>query len=54
MEDCKIDREDTTSQGGQVDDTTYTHDAAFGDITDEGPNYRNVGHFVRAVGLRMK
>ncbi len=53
MEDCKVDRGDTksmpTSQSGHADDTTYTHDAVFGDITDEGPNYRNVGHFVRTV-----
>ena len=38
-----------TSLAGRVDDTTYTHDAVFGDITDKGPNYHNVGYFVRAA-----
>ncbi|GAD94188.1 amino acid transporter, putative [Paecilomyces variotii No. 5] len=32
------------SQVGEIHNgTSYTHDAVFGDITDEGPNYRNVG-----------
>jgi hypothetical protein len=31
------------SQTGQIfEDQTYTHDAVFGEITEEGPNYRNV------------
>ncbi|KAJ9302420.1 hypothetical protein DTO217A2_7413 [Paecilomyces variotii] len=32
------------SQIGEIHNgTSYTHDAVFGDITDDGPNYRNVG-----------
>ncbi|KAJ9202769.1 hypothetical protein DTO164E3_2742 [Paecilomyces variotii] len=32
------------SQVGEIHNgTSYTHDAVFGDITDDGPNYRNVG-----------
>jgi hypothetical protein len=32
------------SQTGQMfEDQTYAHDAVFGEITEEGPNYRNVG-----------
>ena len=32
----------THSNIGQVADS-YSHDAVFGEITEEGPNYRNVG-----------
>lgn len=31
------------SQTGQIfENQTYVHDAVFGEITEEGPNYRNV------------
>lgn len=34
------------SQIGEIHNgTSYTHDAVFGDITDDGPNYRNVCSF---------
>ncbi|KAJ5716102.1 hypothetical protein N7493_008013 [Penicillium malachiteum] len=39
------------SNVGQV--TDYSHDAVFGEITEEGPNYRNVGWLGTAV-LMMK
>ncbi|KAJ5702183.1 hypothetical protein N7488_009731 [Penicillium malachiteum] len=41
----------TPSNVGQV--TDYAHDAVFGEITEEGPNYRNVGWLGTAV-LMMK
>ncbi|KAH7176097.1 transmembrane amino acid transporter protein-domain-containing protein [Dactylonectria macrodidyma] len=40
------------SQQGEVDDT-IAHDAVFGDITEDGPNYRNVG-WIGTVALMMK
>ncbi|KAJ6008440.1 hypothetical protein N7540_012416 [Penicillium herquei] len=42
----------TPSNVGQVTDT-FAHDAVFGEITDDGPNYRNVGWLGTAV-LMMK
>ncbi|KAJ5539515.1 hypothetical protein N7513_007847 [Penicillium frequentans] len=42
----------TTSNVGQVTDA-YAHDAVFGEITEDGPNYRNVGWLGTAV-LMMK
>ncbi|KAJ5744159.1 transmembrane amino acid transporter protein-domain-containing protein [Penicillium manginii] len=42
------------SQTGQIfEDQTYTHDAVFGEITEEGPNYRNVG-WLGSAALMMK
>ncbi|ODM19076.1 hypothetical protein SI65_05693 [Aspergillus cristatus] len=42
------------SQIGEVQDTkTPTYDAVFGEITEDGPNYRNVG-FLGTVALMMK
>ncbi|KAF5004863.1 hypothetical protein FDECE_8645 [Fusarium decemcellulare] len=42
------------SQAGEVlDDKAVTHDAVFGEITEDGPNYRNVGWLGTAV-LMMK
>ncbi|KAM5349168.1 hypothetical protein ACJ41O_008991 [Fusarium nematophilum] len=40
------------SQQGQVEDT-IAHDAVFGDITEDGPNYRAVG-WIGTVALMMK
>ncbi|KAJ5093691.1 hypothetical protein N7456_009552 [Penicillium angulare] len=42
----------TPSNVGQVTDA-YAHDAVFGEITEDGPNYRNVGWLGTAV-LMMK
>ncbi|KAL5360668.1 transmembrane amino acid transporter protein-domain-containing protein [Aspergillus floccosus] len=42
------------SQIGDVyEDKTYAHDAVFGEITEDGPNYRNVG-WIGTVALMMK
>ncbi|KAJ5391172.1 amino acid transporter [Penicillium cosmopolitanum] len=42
------------SQTGQIfEDQTYAHDAVFGEITEEGPNYRNVG-WLGSAALMMK
>ncbi|KAH8433329.1 uncharacterized protein LDX57_010965 [Aspergillus melleus] len=41
-------------QVGEVrEDPTYAHDAVFGEITEDGPNYRNVG-WLGTVALMMK
>ncbi|KAF4467681.1 amino acid transporter [Fusarium albosuccineum] len=37
----------------QGESHTVEHDAVFGDITEEGPNYRNVG-WIGTVGLMLK
>lgn len=35
------------SQIGEVhNDPNYAHDAVFGEITEDGPNYRNVRHLL--------
>ena len=31
-----------SDNGEMIEDTAVTHDAVFGDITAEGPNFRNV------------
>ncbi|KAL5339178.1 transmembrane amino acid transporter protein-domain-containing protein [Aspergillus crustosus] len=36
-----------------VPETVFTHDDVFGEISDEGPNYRNVG-FLGTITLMMK
>lgn len=36
-----------------ADEKRVVHDSVFGDITEDGPNYRNVG-WVRSVALMMK
>ncbi|OQE18275.1 hypothetical protein PENSTE_c018G05243 [Penicillium steckii] len=42
------------SQTGQIfEDQNYAHDAVFGEITEEGPNYRNVG-WIGSAALMMK
>ncbi|KAJ5105035.1 amino acid transporter [Penicillium alfredii] len=42
------------SQIGEVhNDPNYAHDAVFGEITEDGPNYRNVG-WLGTVALMMK
>ncbi|KAJ5082990.1 amino acid transporter [Penicillium argentinense] len=42
------------SQTGQIlEDQSNSHDAVFGDITDDGPNYRNVG-WLGSAALMMK
>ncbi|CAM1505934.1 Fc.00g115710.m01.CDS01 [Cosmosporella sp. VM-42] len=44
----------TPSQAGEVhDDLMHAHDAVFGDITESGPNYRNLG-WIGTVALMMK
>ncbi|KAJ5335151.1 amino acid transporter [Penicillium brevicompactum] len=41
------------SQDGQVEGVQRTHDAVFGEITEDGPNYRNVG-WIGTVALMTK
>ncbi|KAH6871028.1 putative amino acid transporter [Thelonectria olida] len=42
------------SQVGEVlEDTAHVHDAVFGEITEDGPNYRNVG-WLGTTALMMK
>ncbi|KAJ8114555.1 hypothetical protein OPT61_g3599 [Boeremia exigua] len=45
----------STSRSGEVEDTSQAvmHDAVFGDITEDGPNYRNVG-WLGTSALMMK
>lgn len=33
---------DPSQLGDIIEDQTYAHDAVFGEITEDGPNYRNV------------
>ncbi|KAJ9634192.1 hypothetical protein H2199_009076 [Coniosporium tulheliwenetii] len=40
-------------QGQVEDDHAYAHDAVFGEITEKGPNYRNVG-WLGTVALMVK
>ena len=53
----KYDMEKTTqdpSQNGEVlASNTIEHDAVFGEITEDGPNYRNVG-WIGTTALMMK
>ncbi|GIC92238.1 putative amino acid transporter (Mtr) [Aspergillus udagawae] len=43
-----------SQQVGEIhSDPAYAHDAVFGEITEEGPNYRNVG-WLGTVALMMK
>ncbi|KAF2716484.1 amino acid transporter [Polychaeton citri CBS 116435] len=42
------------SHGGEVyDDPEFAHDAVFGEMSEDGPNYRNVG-WIGTVALMMK
>jgi len=38
----KVDQEGQVLSGEVVDDPGHAHDAVFGKISDDGPNYRNV------------
>lgn len=38
----------TTSNVGQITDA-YAHDAVFGEITEDGPNYRNVRYVLTPI-----
>ncbi|CAG7963062.1 unnamed protein product [Penicillium salamii] len=41
------------SQEGQFEGVHHTHDAVFGELTEDGPNYRNVG-WIGTVALMTK
>ncbi|KAJ4123039.1 hypothetical protein NW768_010031 [Fusarium equiseti] len=49
----KVDQEGQVLSGEVVDDPSHAHDAVFGKISDDGPNYRNVG-WLGTAGLMMK
>ncbi|KAH7244546.1 uncharacterized protein BKA55DRAFT_515738 [Fusarium redolens] len=50
----KVDDQEGQVFAGEVhDDPGHAHDAVFGRLTDDGPNYRNVG-WVGTAGLMMK
>ncbi|KAM0543202.1 hypothetical protein ACHAO7_009502 [Fusarium culmorum] len=49
----KVDQEGQVLSGEVHDDPGHAHDAVFGKISDDGPNYRNVG-WVGTTGLMMK
>lgn len=38
----KVDQEGQVLSGDVHDDQEHAHDAVFGKISDDGPNYRNV------------
>lgn len=42
LSSCKVDQEGQVLSGEVVDDPGHAHDAVFGKISDDGPNYRNV------------
>lgn len=41
-------KNDMHINAGIIEEDTVTHDAVFGDITEEGPNYRNVSDLCKA------
>ncbi|RGP66102.1 n amino acid transport system [Fusarium sporotrichioides] len=49
----KVDQEGQVLSGEVHDDPGHAHDAVFGKISDDGPNYRNVG-WIGTAGLMMK
>ncbi|KAI9929632.1 hypothetical protein AWENTII_009389 [Aspergillus wentii] len=52
-EDNELGLTPSHNQIGEIRDAPYAHDAVFGDITEDGPNYRNVG-WMGTIALMIK